>query len=317
LIDAPKPAVAFFICARRLKTLRVRGAFWMVAWCAASLWISGCSGHTVPVAKVPAKMPLRTAGKADLVAAYNQLAQGVTSINAGVTMQLTATSSYTGVITQYHQVEGFLLAQSPSKIRVIGQAPVIGTNIFDMVSDGKTFQIFVPSRNQFLTGPARLEKPSDKPVENLRPQHLLEAVFWEPTAPSAPVLVEQVTDSGKSYYVLTIVENNASVGAQNPDWRIARKIWFERVSLTMARMQDYRDDGQMDADVNYAQWDAFSGVRYPKLITLARPEDGYTLQIAILKLAPNEEISSDRFVLAQPAGAQLVEVGAQEEGETK
>ena len=122
------------------------------------------------MAKVPANVPLRTATKAELVTAYDQLAHAVTSINAGVTMQLTAASSYTGVITQYHQVDGFLLAQRPSSIRVIGQAPVIGTNIFDMVSDGKTFQIFVPSRNQFLTGPAHLQKPSEKPVENLRPR---------------------------------------------------------------------------------------------------------------------------------------------------
>jgi hypothetical protein len=261
-------------------------------------------------------VPLRTASKAELVAAYNQLAHSVTSINAGVTMQLTAASSYTGVITQYHQVEGFLLAQSPSKIRVIGQAPVLGTNIFDMVSDAQTFQIFVPSRDQFLTGPAQLEKPSDKPVENLRPLHLLEAVFWQPIGAAEPALIEQETDSGKAYYVLTVVRSKPSSSAGNPDWQIARKIWFERVGLAMTGIQEYGDDGQKVADISYAQWDTFPGMKYPKQIALARPADGYTLQIVIAKLTLNEEITADRFVLAQPAGSQLVQMG-QAEGDTK
>jgi outer membrane lipoprotein-sorting protein len=286
----------------------------MVALAAMAFWASGCTSHAPVVAKVPANVPLRTATKAELVTAYNQLAHAVTSINAGVTMQLTAASSYTGVITQYHQVDGFLLAQRPSSIRVIGQAPVIGTNIFDMVSDGKTFQIFVPSRNQFLTGPAHLQKPSEKPVENLRPQHLLEAVFWQPIADSDPVLIEQAMEADKAYYVLTVVRNGAG-GAQHADWQIARKIWFERVGLTMTRLQEYGSDGTMDADISLAQWDTFSGVNYPKQITLARPSDGYTLVISILKLTPNQEIAADRFVLAQPPNAQVVHVG--EEGDPK
>ena len=286
----------------------------MAALCATTLWVSGCSGRPPAVAKVPVKVPLRTASKSELVTQYNQLARGITSLNASVTMQLTAASSYTGVITQYHQVEGFLLAQRPSSIRVIGQAPVIGTNIFDMVSDGKTFQIFIPSRNQFLTGPAQLEKPSEKPVENLRPQHLLQAVFWQPIAASDPVLIEQLAEADKPYYVLTVARSNPA-GIQNQDWEIARKIWFERVGLTMTRIQEYGDQGVLEADISLAQWDVFSGASYPKQITLARPSDGYTLVISILKLTPNQEITPDRFGLAQPPNAQVVHVG--EEGEEK
>jgi outer membrane lipoprotein-sorting protein len=299
----------------RSKSLTAGTGFWIVALSAIALGLSGCSAHAPAVANVPAKVPLRTATKAELLTAYSQLAHGVTSINAGVTMQLTAASSYTGVITQYHQVEGFLLAQRPSSIRVIGQAPVIGTNIFDMVSDGQTFQIFIPSRNQFLTGPAQLEKPSEKPVENLRPQHLLEAVFWQPVAASEPVLVEQVTDAGKPYYVLTVARAKGGSGAESSDWEIARKIWFERTGLTMARLEEYGDQGVLEADISFAQWDVSSGASYPKQITLARPTDGYTLVLSILKLTPNQEITADRFVLAQPPNAQVVHVG--EEGDTK
>jgi outer membrane lipoprotein-sorting protein len=251
-------------------------------------------------------VPLQTATKGDLVAKYNQLARSITSINAGVTMHLTAGSAYSGVIKAYPQVSGFILAQKPAMVRVIGQVPVIGTTAFDMVSDGKTFSIYVPSKSQFLTGPATLEKPSEKPVENLRPQHLMEAIFWQPIPEADPVLFEQAMDDTASDYVLTAVTRGPG-GAT--DWKIARKIWFERVGLTMARIETYADDGQLESDIQYSEWAPFGSVEYPKQITLARPADGYTLAITVTKLTSNETIEASRFVLQQPAGAQLVHVG--------
>jgi len=35
---------------------------------------------------------------------------------------------------------------------VIGQAPVVGTTVFDMTSDGATFQVSIPSKKKFLVG---------------------------------------------------------------------------------------------------------------------------------------------------------------------
>ena len=67
-------------------------------------------------------------------------------------MSPVAGSAYTGVIEEYHDVGGFILAARPAMIRVIGQAPVVSKDIFDMVSDGQTFRIFIPSKNSFLIG---------------------------------------------------------------------------------------------------------------------------------------------------------------------
>jgi outer membrane lipoprotein-sorting protein len=49
-------------------------------------------------------------------------------------------------------------------------------------------------------------------------------------------------------------------------------------------------------------------------IHIWRPQDDYKLEIQILKLTVNEEISADRFELAQPAGAELVRVGEEQAG---
>jgi outer membrane lipoprotein-sorting protein len=274
--------------------------------------VAGCAAsHTTVVKPSGPPAQLQTATKADLIARYNEQADAVTSLNATITMTLTAGSAYTGVIKQYHEVKGFILAQKPSNIRVIGQAPVVGTNIFDMVSDGETFSISIPSQNKFLTGPANLERPSAKPIENLRPQHLTGAIFWEAIPRQSPVLLEEASDAASRYYVLTIIQRADKSGgdAADADWEIGQKIWFDRADLSIARRQAYDSGGKLASDITYGGWDTFGSVRYPRQIALTRPGNDYKLQIGITKAAFNETISADRFVLRQPSGAELVNVG--------
>ena len=94
---------------------------------------SGCAmSHKVAVKPARAPVALQTATKDELIAQYDGEANEITSLNASVTMQFTAGSAYTGVIEQYHEIIGFILAQKPASIRVIGQVPVVGKKIFDM-----------------------------------------------------------------------------------------------------------------------------------------------------------------------------------------
>jgi len=267
--------------------------------------------HTTVVKPSGPPAQLQTATKSDLITRYDQQADTVTTLNATITMTLTGGSAYTGVIKQYHEVKGFILAQKPSTIRVIGQAPVVGTNIFDMESDGDTFRIFIPSQNKFLTGPADLERPSAKPIENLRPQHLTSAIFWEAIPSQSPVLLEEASDAASQYYILTVIRRIDKSGADTVDaeWEIALKVWFDRADLSVARRQAYDPGGKLASDVRYSEWDTFGAVRYPRQIALTRPGNDYKLQIGITKAAFNETISADRFELRQPPGAELVNVG--------
>ena len=214
---------------------------------------------------------------------------------------------------QYPKVSGFILAQKPDLVRIIGQAPVIETTIFDMVSDGKTFSIYIPSRNEFLTGAGDVEQKSDVNVtENLRPQHLMQAIFWEPIPAADVVLLEQALDGTASDYVLTVA-NEGGAGAEEEGaagWKIARKIWFERAGMTMTRIQIYGDDGRVESDIRYSQWQPFAAVQYPQQITLVRPVEGYTLAVTVTKLTPNAPIEASRFVLKQPPDSQLKQVDA-------
>jgi hypothetical protein len=312
----------------------------VAVWCvAAVVWlvVAGCSVSQKTVVK-PSQAPaaLQTASWAELIEKYNRQAESIRSVNATVKMKLIGGSNYSGVIEQYHEVNGFMLASKPANIRVIGQAPVVGKNIFDMVSNGEEFRVFIPSKKDFLVGPANLARPSKKPIENLRPQHLVDALLWAPISDKAPVLFEQDNEPAARFYVLTILRHSASEkgstetsanasgsgasagstvsGASSDssatsDWEIAQKIWFNRADLNVARIETYAAAGVLNSDVTYGGWGAFGDARYARQIAVSRPGDDYQLQITVVKATLNEPISADRFILPQPPGTELVHIG--------
>jgi outer membrane lipoprotein-sorting protein len=257
----------------------------------------------------------------DLLASYNQQAQAVQSLQATVDLVPSTGSTYSGVIEEYHDVSGFILAKRPAMVRVIGQAPVVAKNIFDMVSDGKEFRIYIPSKNTFLVGSTTLARPSNKPIENLRPQHVVEALFWPEFPPDANLLFEQFDLDSERYYVLTLLR-----GPDGGKFEIARKVWYDRSDLRVSRVQIFGAAGRLESDIQYSDWQpagaapaprtapAAGQISYPRDIRIWRPQDDYKLEIRILKLTINEPILADRFELPQPPGTELVRVGEQTSG---
>jgi len=286
----------------------------MVLLALVASFAAGCAvSHKTVVKPGEGPGPLQSATRDDLVARYNQQAQAITSLNATVSMKLTAGSAYSGVIENYHEVNGFILASRPASIRVIGQAPVVGKNVFDMVSDGKTFEVFIPSKHKFLVGDANLVRPAKKPIENLRPQHLVDALLLTPIPEKGTMLFEEAIEPAGRYYVLTLVnrritDTSFGIHFYADEWEIARKIWFERSNLNVARLETYSAGGKLESDVHYSSWELADGIIHPDQISISRPGDDYQLDITIKKLTVNESISPARFILKQPEGTELVRV---------
>jgi outer membrane lipoprotein-sorting protein len=237
----------------------------------------------------------------------------VQTIQATVDLIPTTGTTYSGVIEEYHDVPGFILAERPATVRIIGQAPVVAKNIFDMVADEKEFRIYIPSKNSFLVGPTALIRPSKKPLENLRPQHVVEALFWPELRPVDNVLFEQFDFNVSRYYILTLLRH-----AENGKLSIARKIWYNRTDLRPSRVQIFGVGGKLESDITYSDWEPTASTPgapptdqtiFARDIHIWRPQDDYKLEIKILKVSLNETISPDRFVLTEPPGTDLIHVG--------
>jgi hypothetical protein len=285
--------------------------------------LAGCGGQVSVVKNTPpAEKPVvKDATREELLEKFNSTAASINTLNATVELKPTAGSKYSGIIEEYHEVKAFLLAERPANIRVIGQAPVIGTTVFDMASDSQEFRVSIPSKNKFLVGPVALERAGSKPIENLRPQHLLDALLWPEIRKQETVLFEEFNDETARYYVLTVLRG----GYQT---EILRKIWFDRSVLEVARLQSFGPRGILLSDTRFSNWqtvDAAKAVpgapasalapnqQFPRSIRIERPHDDYRLDLQIAKITLNDDIPLDRFKLEQPAGSELIRVGESSE----
>lgn len=282
--------------------------------------LAGCGGQVSVVKNTPpAEKPIvKDATRDELLENFNSIAGLINSLNATVELKPTAGSKYSGIIEEYHEVKAFLLAERPAYIRVIGQAPVIGTTVFDMASDGQEFRVSIPSKNKFLVGPVALERASSKPIENLRPQHLLDALLWPEIRKQETVLFEEFNDETARYYVLTVLRG----GYQT---EILRKIWFDRSNLEVARLQSFGPRGILLSDTRFSNWQSVDAAKpapgasaipnqqFPRSIRIERPHDDYRLDLQIAKITLNDDIPLDRFKLEQPPSSDLIRVGESSE----
>jgi len=290
-----------------------------------ALIFAGCGGQVSVVKNTPpAEKPVvKDATREELLEKFNSTAGSIHSLNATVELKPIAGSKYSGIIEEYHEVKAFLLAERPAYIRVIGQAPVIGTTVFDMASDSQEFRVSIPSKNKFLVGPVALERAGSKPIENLRPQHLLDALLWPEIRKQETVLFEEFNGETARYYVLTVLRG----GYQT---EILRKIWFDRSTLEVARLQSFGPRGILLSDTRFSNWQPVDAAKpepgapvsastanqqFPHSIRIERPHDDYRLDLQIAKITLNDDIPLDRFKLEQPPGSELIRVG--EAGEEK
>lgn len=208
-------------------------------------------------------------------------------------------------ITEYKDITGYIVFRKPAMIHIIGLYPVIRSKAFDMSSNGTTFNLFLPSRNLFLTGVNNVEKPSANKIENLRPQYFLEALLVRPVdTVHYKIVMTNMTDEDETFYIIHEIGQKP-----NGELEMHRTLWFNRLDLLLARQIIFDAAGNILTDCRYSEWKPWDNVPFPKHIDFNRPQDGIGVVIDILKMDINKGVPDDKFVLTQPEGTRLQNVG--------
>jgi outer membrane lipoprotein-sorting protein len=244
--------------------------------------------------------PLLTAGVEQLTKSLAERYGIIETLSATVDLEPSLLSTEKGEIAEYKDVRGFILIRKPESIRVIAQLPVVRSTAFDMVSDGQTFRVHLPSKNLLLVGTNRQTKPSEKKLENLRPQHLLEALLIRPPNPATEeAVVENWTETAPPSYIVHIIRE---AGARS---YLARKVWFDRRTLQVTRQQVYEPSGDLVTDAHYAGWQQVGATTLPRQIIIFRPKDEYQLNVHFLTTNLNVPLEPEKFQISAPAGVQV------------
>jgi outer membrane lipoprotein-sorting protein len=275
--------------------------------CLIPLGLSSCLARRRAFVRSGGKstQPLLVADRSTLVASIARQYAAIRDFNATVDMVPALGSAEKSKIVEYKDVRAFILFRKPGDIRLIGLYPVVRNKAFDMVSDGTNFKLYVPIRSRFLVGRNEIDQPSQNKLENLRPQHFLEALLVRPIdADRDKLLLENFTDEDNAFYVLHVVHVNGGGELQ-----LDRTIWFNRYNLTLARQLIFDAAGNILTDARYTDWRRYDNVAFPKHIEIDRPRDEYAVVIDIVKMDINNGVSDDKFVLDQPEGTTLQVVG--------
>lgn len=247
----------------------------------------------------------QTASLAELTSRIEKFG-AIQTLRADVQLQLSFLEQDEESIKELSNVSGFILIQRPAAIRVRAQVPVVRTTAIDMASSGATFQVHVPSRDRFLVGDTALSAPSPKRLDNVRPQHILEALLIAPPeqGQEKPAL-ENVIEGNEAFHVVELI-----APAEDEALRLTRKIWFDRANLSITRQQIYDDKGNVVTNAWYREWADEDGVPFPHYVFISRPLDGYDLQVRILKVTLNGAVAENAFELTPPPGTKVERIEA-------
>jgi outer membrane lipoprotein-sorting protein len=275
--------------------------------CLIPLGLSSCLARRRAFTRSGGKITqaLLVADQSTLVGIIAKQYAAIHDFNATVDMVPALGTAEKSKITEYKDVRAFILFRKPGDIRLIGLYPVVRNKAFDMVSDGTNFKLYIPARNRFLVGRNEIDQPSENKLENLRPQHFLEALLVRPIdADRDKLLLENFTDEDNAFYVLHVVHVNGGGELQ-----LDRTIWFNRYNLAIARQLIFDAAGNILTDARFTEWRPYDNVAFPKHIEIDRPRDEYAVVIDIVKIDINKGVSDDKFVLDQPEGTTLQVVG--------
>lgn len=265
---------------------------------------------------------LKDATLEQLVESINTNAEKLKTLKATVDIDSSIFEEKKDRVEDNPQVAGVILVRKPEMLRMRIYVPVIHNVMADMVSNGRNFELASPIKSKFYVGSNQQPvKPSPQPLENLRPQHISDALLLKPIEEGKEIAVlENTTEVVKdpkthkdvqqlAYTVLVIDKDSAG-------HYLSRKIVFSRTDLLPHEQSIYDRQGRLVTFVRYENFSDYSGLLLPAIVAIQRPIEGYAITISMVKVDVNVPLTDDQFVLTQPPGSQVINLDTKSSAST-
>jgi outer membrane lipoprotein-sorting protein len=279
--------------------------------------MTGCLYHTRKLQPVTRSGVAMDADATQLAERLSRTYSTIETLSATVDLQASVGGTHKGTETDYTSFRGFILLRKPEMLRVIGLLPVVRTQAFDLVSDGSTFKLYIPSKTEAIEGKNSLSTKSPNPLLNLRPGMFFDSMLIRPVAPEDEVILttdENVSQDPKTkkwvedrYYLLSIVRvKDGSSGTGSIRELIPRRvIRFNREDLRPIEQDVYDSEGNIETVTLYGPLQTFGTEKFPGTITIKRPQEEYQIVMTTQKLVLNQTLKDDQFQLDIPEGVKI------------
>jgi outer membrane lipoprotein-sorting protein len=268
--------------------------------------LTGCLTHTRIVPKTrPAEVVLN-ATLDQLLKQVDTRFHSIQTLNSTVNIVASSGGGLQGKVKEYPSLGGYIFLRKPEDLRVLLRVPVLGSQFLDMVSDGKTWKLWIPPEHKAMAGTSRVTDSSQHGLESLRPPVIFDSLLVQGLGPNQIVALNQdsrVVPNDKNKkdlieepdYDLEILEQ-----PQGQTAHTVRVIHISRVNLLPYQQDIYDANGNIVTRAFYSNYQKFEDTPFPMKIRIERPLDQYALSITITKLVLNQKLEDDQFELKIP-----------------
>jgi outer membrane lipoprotein-sorting protein len=270
--------------------------------------LTGCLTHIRAVPKTRPAEVVISATLDQLLSQVETRYNAVQTINATVEILASEGGARQGQVKEFPSFSGYIFLRKPEDLRVLLRVPFLGSVGLDMVSDGKTWKLWVPKRNIAMTGTSEVADSSQHGLESLRPKVIFDSLLVRGLSP------DQVVDLTQDSRILPDPQDKKQL-IEEPDYEITileppqgniahtlRVIHVGRSTLLPYQQDIYDENGHVVTQAFYSNYQTFGDIQFPMKIDIKRPQDQYGLAITINKLTLNQKLDDDQFELKFPEG---------------
>jgi outer membrane lipoprotein-sorting protein len=271
--------------------------------------LTGCLTHIRAVPKTRPAEVVISATLDQLLSQVETRFKAVQTINATVEIVASEGGARQGQVKEFPSFSGYIFLRKPEDLRVLMRVPFLGSVGLDMVSNGKTWKLWVPKRNLAMTGTSEAADSSQHGLESLRPKVIFDSLLVRGLSP------DQVVDLTQDSRILPDPQDKKQL-VEEPDYELTileppqgkiahtlRVIHIGRSTLLPYQQDIYDPNGHVVTQAFYSNYQTFGDIQFPMKIEIKRPQDQYGLAITINKLTVNQKLDDDQFELKFPEGA--------------
>jgi outer membrane lipoprotein-sorting protein len=270
--------------------------------------LTGCLTHIRAVPKTHPAEVVISATLDQLLSQVETRFNAIQTINATVEIVASEGGARQGQIKEFPSFSGYIFLRKPEDLRVLMRVPLLGSQALDMVSDGKTWKLWIPPKKMAMTGTSEAADSSQHGLESLRPKVIFDSLMVRGLAP------DQVVDLTQDSRVLPDPKDKKQL-IEEPDYELTileppqgkiahtlRVIHIGRSTLLPYQQDIYDQNGHVLTQAFYSNYQSFGDIQFPMKIEIKRPQDQYGLAITITKLTLNQKLDDDQFELKFPEG---------------
>jgi outer membrane lipoprotein-sorting protein len=273
--------------------------------------LTGCLTHIRAVPKTRPPDVVMSATLDQLLSQVDSRFNQIQTLNASVEIVASEGGARQGQIKEFPSFSGYIFLRKPEELRVLMRVPYLGSVGLDMVSNGKTWKLWVPQKKIAMAGTSEIANPPQHGLESLRPKVIFDSLLVRGLAQ------DQVVDMTQDSRVIPDPKNKKQL-IEEPDYELTileppqgniahtlRVIHIGRSALLPYQQDIYDQNGYVVTQAFYSNYQTFGDIQFPMKIDIKRPQDQYGLSITITKLTLNQKLDDDQFEVKFPEGVPI------------